>query len=800
MSTSSPLTLHSPLTSAQRFELESVTLPVRPGCLPSEKSDVRIFLGSGESHARAERVFAWSIERVRDPSRRYRIFLMRGLPGFSRTGLGAESSRYRFVVPGLAGGQGRAIYNDVGQIYLEDPALLFDLELGGRGSLAASSKGAAPVLYDCAPMARVWDQEAVCEQDEVSLLARAREEPDLCGTLESAWHPQAESELQPGTTRVLHYVSSHTQPWRPFPERCIYHRSAAEGLWRELEQEADEADFELFSAAAASLAFDRLHEDFQVRRTRPDCGPAPATGRGVVAECVGDVQGVIQRVEAKSLLDCSLQATDVLAAGSCGYTHQPLLDWSANVRAERLRYDAVACLDALHEIPLQDLPWVMRELFASSRGVVYVALPVASHGSRGEEAWRERFEALGNQFPAIHWVLRLHGGATSAGSESSRLFHGGRWLEEREPRVWVLTDGRPGNATQSAGLAAALDWPFEVKELRCGPLSILHNRLLKASTIGIRRHLSSPLEPPWPDLVIATGRRTAPVAQWIREQNGGQTRLVALGRKAGDAAALCDLAVTPEYCRCTPHPRRMEISVPLHRMTPESLRESEKEWSGKLQTRGPGPRVALVVGGVSGQYCFDAGVARRMGREVSQFVESRNGVLWVTTSRRSGEAPTAALAQAVGEVDRFHRWSASGGDENPYRGYLACADVFVITGDSESMLAEACFTGKPVYIYPLPVRSSFRALGFFRDRIVELAGLGNRGDGNERPQRRLAYFCSWLIAKGFVRPTRDLDLLHASLVRRGVARYFGGDIGAASSAALCETEDVAKRVRQLMGF
>jgi mitochondrial fission protein ELM1 len=42
------------------------------------------------------------------------------------------------------------------------------------------------------------------------------------------------------------------------------------------------------------------------------------------------------------------------------------------------------------------------------------------------------------------------------------------------------------------------------------------------------------------------------------------------------------------------------------------------------------------------------------------------------------------------------RWGDTG--ENPYRGFLALADVIVVTGDSVSMCSEACATGKGVFI------------------------------------------------------------------------------------------------------
>ena len=167
--------------------------------------------------------------------------------------------------------------------------------------------------------------------------------------------------------------------------------------------------------------------------------------------------------------------------------------------------------------------------------------------------------------------------------------------QEGPPRVWVVRDDRPGNATQSRGLAEALGWPFEIKTLRCSWLSSLHNRLLGASLLGIDRSQSSPLEPPWPDLVIASGRRTAPVAQWIRKQSGGRARIVTLGRKAGDAADQVDLAITPKYCRCSPHPNRFVTRAPLHLMTRQALDEAREEWRDILGSGSCSPRIAVLV-------------------------------------------------------------------------------------------------------------------------------------------------------------------------------------------------------------
>jgi hypothetical protein len=57
-----------------------------------------------------------------------------------------------------------------------------------------------------------------------------------------------------------------------------------------------------------------------------------------------------------------------------------------------------------------------------------------------------------------------------------------------------------------------------------------------------------------------------------------------------------------------------------------------------------------------------------------------------------------ALDRAIEVPHRFYRWRPSD-PENPYLGYLALADRFIVTADSLSMLAEACATSRPVFMF-----------------------------------------------------------------------------------------------------
>ena len=706
-----------------------VTLGVRPGEAPSGKPPVRIFLGTEPAQHRAERVFLWSVERIRDPSRVYEIHVMKGLVGFDRRRWTTGFTNYRFAVPHYASAEGRAIYNDVDQIYLRDPAELFDTQLATHGYLAVSPDDLSVMLMDCARMAEIWSLEAACREPKRRLQQSAAAVSGLFGKLAPEWNARdgeyqagAPQQDQAGASRLLHFTNLHTQPWRPFPERFVYQRHPQQALWRELERSADDAGFEVFTAKRPSEGY-------------------LAQGADPPLECV-------PREDLPWLLAARLKSESPRA--------------HFEVRCDPRRGTRRGP-DGRHE-PVRALRW-----------------------------WIDRIEEAAARMPGVQWTAEFH---TASGDTQRRS--GGADPEGKPPRVWVLGDDRAGNTTQSTGLADALGWPYETKQLVPSRLSSLHNRLLGASLAGIDRERSDALEPPWPDLVIAAGRRTAPVALWIRKASGGATRLVQLGRKGGDDADLFDLVVTPAYARLFPHPRRSELCAPLHRISLAALSEAGERF-GSLLAGLPSPRLALLVGGRSGQYHLPAATARSLGEAVAREVQQSGGSLLTATSRRTGPEATRALRQALAGVPgAFHAPGDPG--PNPYLAFLNAADELVVTGDSESILSEAVSLGKPVAIYPLPQRASFRALRAPRDRVLRWATAqpaGPRGTG--RPQQGVERICARLIERGFVRPTRDLELFHSELIRRGLARRFGSETQAPAGKPLHEAKEVAARIRALLG-
>jgi mitochondrial fission protein ELM1 len=209
--------------------------------------------------------------------------------------------------------------------------------------------------------------------------------------------------------------------------------------------------------------------------------------------------------------------------------------------------------------------------------------------------------------------------------------------------------------------------------------------------------------------------------------------------------------------------------------------------------------VVLLVGGSSAHHRLDAESAGRIGREVAALARSAGGSVLATTSPRTGDEATDALAAGLGPTAFLHRWSR-GGPENPYQALLGCADVLVVTGDSESMLAEAVATQKPVYVAEVPEKP----LGprrRFAEWVIRRAEARPRkqAKGTVRPQQGIEYLCARLVERAIVRPPRAVSELHRELARRGLARPLGERLDLTPPPPLREWEAVAARVRTILG-
>ena len=269
------------------------------------------------------------------------------------------------------------------------------------------------------------------------------------------------------------------------------------------------------------------------------------------------------------------------------------------------------------------------------------------------------------------------------------------------PRVWVIKDKREGTGNQAISLADALGYEYEIKELDSSPFAKLPNFLLGNSLLSISETCKEKFRPPWPEIVISAGRRAALISRYIKIKSQGGAFICQIMHPGYMLNKIYDMIILPN------HDERQGKNIvnftgSPNRITKEILIKARDSWRSKFNSL-ERPITSLIVGGSNKYMKFGEFEAQDFSKKITRMHGSLKGSIVFTTSRRTGKIGKTISDQLRGEgckpsLEYF--WGAGG--DNPYMGILAYSDYLVVSGDSISMLSEACASPGGVYIYVPP--------------------------------------------------------------------------------------------------
>lgn len=318
-------------------------------------------------------------------------------------------------------------------------------------------------------------------------------------------------------------------------------------------------------------------------------------------------------------------------------------------------------------------------------------------------------------------------------------------LKQSKKVIWVLQGIHPGDNAQARALASRIDGEVICKDLKFNRLYRLPNLVLGASTLSLNAISRQGLLPPWPDLVIATGKRSVPAARWIKRQARGQTRIVQLGRPCAPLSAFDLVITTPQY-GLPSVANVIEVPLPFVMPRKEDLTEQEfwrAKWAGLRR-----PLIAVAIGNAKPPLMMGQRETRLLGRQLNQLAEQMKGSLLLIASPRT--AP-GVVAQIAAELSAPHiSYANFDRNMNPYQAALANCERYVVTSDSVSMISELINTGKPVDVFELPTAK-------FRRKWKGKSGVA-----------------AWLSRNGIVQPPRDVAGLARMLIKEGYVGVLGG--------------------------
>ncbi|WP_376986430.1 mitochondrial fission ELM1 family protein [Bosea sp. R86505] len=260
------------------------------------------------------------------------------------------------------------------------------------------------------------------------------------------------------------------------------------------------------------------------------------------------------------------------------------------------------------------------------------------------------------------------------------------------PTVWVLTDGKAGDQVQCLGVAERLGVTPEIR--RIAPRKPFA-WLMPRGPIDPREapdRPGSPIRPPFPDIVIASGRRAIAYVRAVKKASNGATFTVIL-KDPRTGAGSADFLWVAEHDRLRGENVLVTTTSP-HGLAPQRLEAARRAPPAAIAAL-PTPRAAILVGGDSRHHRFRP-------EDIARFAEglealARSGVaLMGSRSRRTSPALDAAVAAVFA---RHGGWWWDGTGENPYVALLAHADAIVTTADSTNMIGEATATGAPILVF-----------------------------------------------------------------------------------------------------
>ncbi len=356
-----------------------------------------------------------------------------------------------------------------------------------------------------------------------------------------------------------------------------------------------------------------------------------------------------------------------------------------------------------------------------------------------------------------------------------------------------MSDKRGDNG-QVETIAEALPWPCERKYVHMKPEYIQGKPRFRASLHHIDIEKSDALEGPWPDLILTVGRRPSMVSLWVKQQSGGHSKVLLVGKPTGRMPDF-DLIVCSAEKHMPPMPNCLPISLPLMRVDESAVQADTDLWQQRWQEM-PRPLVAFLIGGATSPYIMNRQVAEDLVQAANRVVQELGGTPYLTTSRRTSPVVIETLRQQLPEQAVLYEWSAEA-KENPYRALLGSADGFVVTSDSISMMVEVVYLRRPLAIFSLPY-SFLGHLDQWRRSLARWLFNPRRESAQDRLRHVAAQLVYYVDVFTLLSSTRDFRAFHRLLVERGLAVWSGEQFQAQEAELPNDIPLIVGRVQALL--
>ncbi len=269
------------------------------------------------------------------------------------------------------------------------------------------------------------------------------------------------------------------------------------------------------------------------------------------------------------------------------------------------------------------------------------------------------------------------------------------------PKIWSLTDGSQGMISQTRGLANELSTNIkEIKTEIIFPWSKLQPGILPIfSWIFINKLPNKEI----PDLIISCGRKSVYLSIYLKKKYSNIINIHIQDPKI--TSKKFSFIIAPNHDNLFGDNVVNSIGAIHHFKSPKHL---ENQYNINKKNL-----ITCIIGGENNHYNFSNENVIDLCKKIKNLKKYNNSFeILVVTSRRTNQEIKYILKKQLSAISTL--WLGEG--KNPYEYALFNSKYFIITSDSTSMISEASISGKPIYVYQLPMkRKSKRFIRFHNE-------------------------------------------------------------------------------------
>ena len=269
------------------------------------------------------------------------------------------------------------------------------------------------------------------------------------------------------------------------------------------------------------------------------------------------------------------------------------------------------------------------------------------------------------------------------------------------PKIWSLTDGSQGMISQTKGLANELS--INIKEVKTEiifPWNRLQPGILPVFSWIFKNKLPTN---EIPDVVISCGRKSVYLSVYLKKKYPNIINIHIQNPKI--SSKYFSFVIAPNHDALYGE-NIINSTGAIHHFKKNNNLKNHYETNTKNL-------ITCIIGGENNHYNFSKENTLDLCERIKKIKIYNNNIeILVITSRRTNQEIKYILKKELNSISTI--WFGEG--KNPYEFALYNSSYFIITSDSTSMISEASISGKPIYVYQLPMkRKSKRFIRFHEE-------------------------------------------------------------------------------------